>query len=353
MNFFSILFSLSGNVSRREYWFSLILVFIVFSIALDLCKEYLSEYEANLENILVIIILFYYVLIQIKRCRDIGWHPGFVVLSFIPYVFVIWLITIGTIESWKKIATKLDREIESWKKIATKLDREIENSREKKAIEVARDREIEKNKDYKKPINDNFSKYLQYTKEQNWEGICRFNDVNFDGFGTRKELNALPDYLADDEVVFAFASGLIKQSQTSNSFDFGLNTWLVILTNERFLFLDSAMLTNSIDTQSIRHERVQAVSSSQGLVLGKIMIDIGNRMITIDNCQKDAVSVIAYIANMWCKELQKQQFLQNNSATSAAGGALDKLEKLTELYSKGALTEEEFKAAKGKILNEI
>lgn len=102
MNFFSILFSLSGKVSRREYWFSLILVFIVFSIALDLCKKYLSENEANLENILVLIILFYYVLIQIKRCRDIGWHPGFVVLSFIPYVFVIWLIIIGTIESWEK-----------------------------------------------------------------------------------------------------------------------------------------------------------------------------------------------------------------------------------------------------------
>lgn len=346
MNFFSILFSFSGKVSRREYWLSLILLFIVFFIAIGLCGEYLSENEASLAIIPSLIFLFFYVLIQIKRCRDIGWHPVFVILSFIPYVFVVWLIIIGTIESWENITKKLGSEIK-------KLDRKIESSREKKAIEVAREREIERNKDYKKPINDNFSKYSKYTKEQNWEGICTFNNVKFDSFGTRKELNALPDYLADDEVVFALASGLIKQSLTSNSFDFGLNTWLVVLTNERFLFLDSAMLTNSIDTQSIRHERVQAVSSSQGLVLGKIMIDIGNRMIEIDNCQKDAVSVISYIANKWCKELQKQQFLQNNNATSAAGGALDKLEKLTELYSKGALTEEEFKTTKGKILNEI
>lgn len=339
MNFFSILFSLSGKVSRREYWISLILVFIVFSNAINLCEKYLPEDAGNLKIIPVIIFFVFYIQIQIKRCRDIGWHPGFVVLSLIDIVNVIWLIIIGTIESWEKVATKFDSKIES--------------SREKKAIEVARKREIEKNKDYKKPINDNFSKYSKYTKEQNWEGICTFNNVNFDSFGTRKELNALSDYLADDEVVFALASGFIEQSQTSNSFDFGLNTWLVVLTNERFLFLDSAMLTNSIDTQSIRHERIQAVSSSQGLVLGKIMIDIGNRMITIDNCQKDAVSVISYIANKWFKELQKQKFVQNNSATSATGAALDKLEKLTELYSKGALTEEEFKAAKGKILNEI
>lgn len=336
MNFFSI-FSFSGKVSRREYWLSLAFTFIIFFIAVACWNEYLNEDVSAVIIGLIFIVL--YVIIQVKRCRDIGWHPGFVVLSFIPYVFVIWLIVIGTIESWEKIATKLDSEIES--------------SKEKKAIEVARERKIERNKDYKKPINDNYSKYSKYTKEQNWEGICTFNNVKFDSFGTRKELNALPDYLADDEVVFAFASGLIKQSTTSNSFDFGWNTWLVVLTNERFLFLDSAMLTNSVDTQSIRHERVQAVSSSQGLTLGKIVIDIGNRMIEIDNCQKDAVSVIAYIANMWSKELQKQQFVQKNSATSAAGGALDKLEKLTELYSKGALTEEEFKAAKGKILNEI
>lgn len=335
MNFFSILFSFSGKVSRREYWFSLALTFIIFLIKILFLNKYLSD----ISFITDLIFIVFYVIIQVKRCRDIGWHPGFVVLSFIPYVFVIWLIIIGTIESWEKITNKLESEIES--------------SREKKAIEVAREREIEKNKDYKKPINDNFEKYLKYTNEQNWKGICTFNNVNFDSFGTRKELNVLPDYLADDEVVFALASGLIKQSQTSNSFDFGLNTWLVVLTNERFLFLDSAMLTHSIDTQSIRHERVQAVSSSQGLVLGKVMIDIGNRMITIDNCQKDAVSVISYIANKWCKELQKQQFVQNNSATSAVGGALDKLEKLTELYSKGVLTEEEFKTAKGKILNEI
>lgn len=65
------------------------------------------------------------------------------------------------------------------------------------------------------------------------------------------------------------------------------NTWLVVLTNERFFFLDAAMLTNSVDTQSIRLNRVQAVSASQGLVLGKVMIVLGSRLVTIYNCMKE------------------------------------------------------------------
>lgn len=144
------------------------------------------------------------------------------------------------------------------------------------------------------------------------------------------------------------------QTETSNSFDFGANTWLVALTSERFLFLDCALMTSSVDTQSIRHDKVQAVSSSQGWVLGKIMIDLGSRMLVIDNCQKATVSVIADLANKWLKELQKQK----STVTSSGSGTveespLDKLEKLAKLLAMGALTDEEFKAAKAKILAAI
>jgi hypothetical protein len=147
-------------------------------------------------------------------------------------------------------------------------------------------------------IMDSFDKYSEFTKARNWEAICRMNNVDIDSFvGTGKEQNVLAGYLDEDEVVFALTSGLMTQTDTSNSFDFGLNTWLVALTNERFLFLDCALLTSSVDTQSIRHDKVQAVSASQGWALGKITIDLGSRMIVIDNCQKASVSVIADLAN--------------------------------------------------------
>lgn len=152
---------------------------------------------------------------------------------------------------------------------------------------------------------ENYNKYKVATEKADWRGICELNGVHFDSFGTNKEFEALPKYLEPGEVVFALASGLMKQTDTSNFSDSGLNTWLVILTSERFLFMDAALLTSSIDTQSVRLDKVQSISASQGFLLGKISIDLGSRLIVVDNCEKDAVKVMADLANKWLREKEK------------------------------------------------
>lgn len=151
---------------------------------------------------------------------------------------------------------------------------------------------------------DNYNLYKIATENADWKRICEINGVNFEAFGTRKELAVLKSYLEPDEIVFALASGLMKQTATSNAFDWGVNTWLAVLTSDRFLFLDAAMLTSSVDTQSIRLKNVQAISASQGFVFGKIMIDLGSRIVMVDNCPKDAVKVMAELGNRWIKELE-------------------------------------------------
>lgn len=150
-----------------------------------------------------------------------------------------------------------------------------------------------------------YARYRLLTEKADWRGICELNGVRFDSFGTNKEFVALPKYLESGEVVFALASGLMEQTGTSNVTDAGVNTWLVVLTSERFLFMDAALLTSSIDTQSVRLDKVQAISASQGFVLGKISIDLGSRLITIDNCSKEAVKVMADLANKWLREKEK------------------------------------------------
>ena len=201
---------------------------------------------------------------------------------------------------------------------------------------------------------ENFDKYAEYTKSHDWITLCKLNNVELDSFGTKKELRALPEYLEHDEVVFALTSGIMKQSETSNAFDFGTNTWLVVLTSDRFLFLDAAMLTSSVDTQSIRHDKVQAVSASQGWVFGAIMVDLGSRLLTIDNCQKATVKVIADLANKWLKELSKKKEVATRQGQSPAEETpLDKLEKIAKLHSTGAISDEEFSAAKQKVLSAL
>jgi hypothetical protein len=198
---------------------------------------------------------------------------------------------------------------------------------------------------------DNFKKYSEFTNSQNWAGICELNGVPFDSFGTKKEIKILGNYLEPNEAVLALTSGIVKANENSNSSDFGTNTWLVVLTTERFLFLDCALLSSSVDTQTIRLDRVQAVSASQGWVLGKIMVDIGSRTIVIDNCVKATVPIIADLANKWLKELsQKKEIPTSAAPVILEESGLDKLKKLGELFKNEIISEEEFSAAKKKIL---
>lgn len=199
---------------------------------------------------------------------------------------------------------------------------------------------------------ENFEEYAEHTKAGDWGAICKLNEIDLDSFGTKKELKALPGYLEQDEVVFALTSGIMSQTETSNSLDFGSNTWLVVLTNDRFLFLDAAMLTKSVDTQSIRHDHVQAVSASQGFMFGKIMVDLGSRMLVIDNCNKSTVKVMANIANKWLKELgENKKSLTNSVTTVSQTPLLDMLERLYKLFSLGALSDNEFEESKQKLLS--
>lgn len=202
---------------------------------------------------------------------------------------------------------------------------------------------------------ENIEKYKQLTEKQDWKGICGLNGVPFDVFGTKKEIKVLPKFLGKGEIVFALTSGIVQKNGNSNSSDFGSNTWLVILTSERFLFLDCALLTDSVDTQTVRLERVQAVSASQGWVLGKVMVDIGSRTIVIDNCIKSTVSVVADLANKWLSFLEKSKGenvakLAQVPPQPVAESGLDRLEKLGRLYQSGLLTEAEFNDAKSKVL---
>ncbi len=199
---------------------------------------------------------------------------------------------------------------------------------------------------------ENFEQYSEFTKSRDWDAICKLNDVELDSFGTKKELNVLSEYLEGDEVVFALTSGIMSQTETSNSLDLGTNTWLVALTSDRFLFLDHAMLTSSVDTQSIRHDRVQAVSASQGFMFGKVMVDLGSRMLVIDNANKSTVKVMASLANKWLKEIaEKRDSPSSVNPKSSDTPLLDMLERLGKLFSLGALTDLEFNDAKGKLVS--
>lgn len=197
----------------------------------------------------------------------------------------------------------------------------------------------------------NFEQYKALTIRRDWAGIFALNNLKIDSFGTKKELGVLGNYLQQDEVVFALVSGMMSQSETSNDFDFGTNTWVAALTSERVLCLDHALLTSSVDTQSIRLNRIQAVSASQGWVLGKITIDVGPRLIVIDNCVKSDVKVFAELANELIRE--KEDHAIKSDASISKASLSEEILKLKDLHSSGILTDDEFSTAKARLISKI
>jgi len=108
-----------------------------------------------------------------------------------------------------------------------------------------------------------------------WKAIAQ--EMGDDRFFTTKELDHLPKVLDSEEQVLAFSSGLHKG-----------NTWLIVLTGERILFLDKGMIYG-LRTSSIELERVNNFDYEKGLMFGKISIGSNAEIYEITNVWKKTV----------------------------------------------------------------
>lgn len=203
---------------------------------------------------------------------------------------------------------------------------------------------------------DNYDKYKKHTEHKDWPAICEMHGLTMRScrFGTMKEMSRLPEQLQSGEVVFCFTAGVMSNTGDSNSTDFGMSTWLVVLTDRRFLFLDAAMLSSSIDVHSILHKNVQAVRVAQGFMFGKINIDTGGRTTLIDNCEKTTVKILCDLANEWLQVREEPKSAPRVAEPVASvipgESGLDKLKKLGELKALGLVSDDEFNAVKAKVL---
>ncbi|NRP24573.1 hypothetical protein XMM379_001257 [Aliiroseovarius sp. xm-m-379] len=204
--------------------------------------------------------------------------------------------------------------------------------------------------------SEDFDQYRRLTAERDWSGIFRFNNLTNEVVGVGKELKVLHQYLQENEVAFALLAGVMSQTTTSNATDIGFNTWLGVLTDRRILMLDHAMLSDSVDTQSIRHDRIQAISSSQGWMFGKVSIDIGNRSIIIDNCDKEHVKAFSRIANDWLEHISGPSSEADETPrkkTTPDRDPIEEIKRLAQLKDNGIISEEEFATAKASLLSKM
>jgi len=174
----------------------------------------------------------------------------------------------------------------------------------------------------------------------------RFKEVNVtDLFGTKKEVKELPMILFDDEIINYATSGLLDN-----------NTWLIVVTNKRVIFLDKGMVFG-LKQKEIPLEKINSIAQKRGMLMGEIHIWDGAAKFQIKQVAKNTVQPFVDATNRAIEHIKQSNggSEKTEAETAAAApaseqGGYAKIKELKELLDMGAITEEEFNTEKKKYL---
>ncbi len=169
-------------------------------------------------------------------------------------------------------------------------------------------------------------------------------------FYTRKEIRYLPKILGENERILALTSGFMNN-----------RTWLAVCTNRRVLFVDRGMFFGLRQLQ-MNLDRIQAIDSGFGLAFGSIRVWDGAASMEIGMVLKS--SVAPFVKTVQEAMDKYKRLMVHELATTATGAhqaasvagtlpqnqLINELERLAKLKADGHLSEQEYAAAKAKLL---
>lgn len=164
-------------------------------------------------------------------------------------------------------------------------------------------------------------------------------------FWTKRELNALPNILDEEENILAITSGIMKK-----------RTWLAVCTDRRLLFLNHNMFLGAQQIQ-FPLDRVQSIDYDFIVAVGSIRVNDGVHTIELGLILQTAILPFVKITQNAMhdyrhKIMQSARTPSAPSTHSAVGASVaDQIEKLANLKEKGYITDEEFQQQKKKILS--
>jgi len=164
-------------------------------------------------------------------------------------------------------------------------------------------------------------------------------EMGDDSFFTKKEMNHLPEVMYEGEELVGFASGMMDNK-----------TWLMALTDQRILLLDKGMLYGLRQTE-FRLNNVSAVSYETGMLMGKMVIQVGSVEHTISQVPKKAVANFAERVRKLLHDQSKSAGQASEPAQPAEDDVVSRLERLAALRDRGVLDDQEFAEQKAKILS--
>lgn len=156
---------------------------------------------------------------------------------------------------------------------------------------------------------------------------------------TRRELACIPQVLGEGEQVLAFSPSCLVDS-----------LWLLLLTDERILFLDYR-LSSGLRQTTIDLDKVNAITAAAGFVLGTIRIQDGAVEREFDHLKVRTVWPFVEKAREAIQARKRNWGYARASANDTDDELLTKLERLAALRDKGILTDDEFAQQKARLLS--
>lgn len=168
-------------------------------------------------------------------------------------------------------------------------------------------------------------------------------------FYTRKEIRYLPKVMNENEQILALTSGFMDNQ-----------TWLLVCTNRRILFLNRGMFFGLKQLQ-MNLDRIQAIDSGFGIAFGNIRVWDGAASMNVNLILKSTVAPFVKTVQdamdrykrLMVHELAATATNAHNTASYAGSisqnAMIGELERLAKLKADGHLSEQEYAAAKAKL----
>ncbi|MBI3554926.1 MAG: PH domain-containing protein [Deltaproteobacteria bacterium] len=157
---------------------------------------------------------------------------------------------------------------------------------------------------------------------------------DFHRFFTSREISCLHHVLTEGEVVHAVTSGF-----------FDGHTWIIVVSNIRILFLDKGMLYG-LKQVDMPLNKISSISQKTGFFFGEIEVATSSGSKKISSIPKrNVIKVASILAGLIHGGMAKSL-----TAREPANDLATQIEKLDNLRQKGALTDDEFRLSKARLL---
>jgi hypothetical protein len=159
-------------------------------------------------------------------------------------------------------------------------------------------------------------------------------------FGAKREIQRLPEVLWEGETVEMLATGV-----------YGKGNGLLAMTNQRLVFYLNGLMSQRVE--DFPYGKISSVQWSGGMLMGTLTVFTSGNKAEIKQVPKDQGKALADLLRQRISGVAPSAAAQAAPAAAPAGDIASRLATLDQLRAGGAITDEEYRDRRTKILDSL